>query len=229
MGEREVIRAVEAGMSYAYWGSLRRDAFARGLRQVRRESVVLVLQSYARWGWALRRSVERGLRELRFERAEVLLLGWWNRPVPDGILEAAGELQRRGLIATVATSTHQRPQAVRNAAIPLIGVQHLRYNAKHPGAERDIFPHLPPSPPDRPGLVAFTATSWGQLMRYRGPEPTPQAGDCYRWVLTNRNVDICLTGLKDAEQLDHALAALAKGPMDTEELAWMRRVGGSYS
>ena len=227
MGEKEVARAIEAGMNYAYWGSMRRERFARGLRQVKREQVVLVLQSYARWRWALRGSVERGLRELGFERAEVLLLGWWNRAVAEPILEEACELQRRGLIATIAASTHERTQVVRNAANPVFGIEHFRYNAKHPGAEQDIFPHL--GEENRPGLVAYTATSWGQLMKYQGKERTPTAGDCYRWVLTNPNVDVCMTGIKDSAQLDHALKAFEQGPMAEEEMAWMRRVGAGYS
>ena len=33
----------------------------------------------------------------------------------------------------------------------------IRYNAAHPGAERDIFPHLEAR---RPAVVAYTATSW---------------------------------------------------------------------
>ena len=39
----------------------------------------------------------------------------------------------------------------------------IRYNAVHTGAEQDIFPHLPQE--DRPGIVIFTATCWGELLR----------------------------------------------------------------
>jgi hypothetical protein len=34
-----------------------------------------------------------------------------------------------------------------------------------------------------------------------------------------------MTGPKNADELDHALTALDKGPMNEEELAWMRRIG----
>ncbi len=38
----------------------------------------------------------------------------------------------------------------------------IRYNAAHPGAERDIFPHLARR---QPAVVAYTATSWRKLLK----------------------------------------------------------------
>jgi aryl-alcohol dehydrogenase-like predicted oxidoreductase len=115
-------------------------------------------------------------------------------------------------------------------------VVHFRYNAAHPGAEKDIFPQLPAA--NRPGLVSFTATSWGQLLGkrtlqgfFRGGRPLPKneraptAADCYRYVLTRPEVDVCLTGPANAAQMEQALEALRRGPMTQDELAWMQRVG----
>jgi aryl-alcohol dehydrogenase-like predicted oxidoreductase len=115
-------------------------------------------------------------------------------------------------------------------------VVHFRYNAAHPGAEKDIFPHLPGA--NRPGMVSFTATSWGQLLgkgflqgvlpgthRLPKSERVPTAADCYRYVLTRPEVDVCLTGPANAAQMEEALGALRLGPMSADELAWMRRVG----
>ena len=102
----------------------------------------------------------------------------------------------------------------------------MRYNAAHPGAEDDIFPFLDPS--NQPGIVAFTATSWKQLLGHRRiprNEQVPTAGDCYRWVLSNPAVDVCMTGAGSVEHWHHALEALRKGPMTDNEMAWMRRVG----
>jgi len=83
-------------------------------------------------------------------------------------------------------------------------------------------------PEDRPGIVSYTATSWGQLLKpslIPPGERAPTATDCYRFVLSNPNVNACWTGPKNTAQLDQALAALDQGPMAEEELAWMRRVG----
>jgi len=223
-----VERAFERGVNYLYWGSRRSDSFGQALRNLapRRDRMVLVLQSYSRSALLLRWSVERGLRAIGFDYADILLLGLWNKPVPERILEAARSLRQRGLIRHIAVSSHHRPLVPQFAASTDIDVVHFRYNAAHPGAERDIFPHLPAA--NRSGLVAYTATNWGKLLK-KAPagERVPTAADCYRFALTRPEVDVCMTGPSSAAHLEDALRALDGGPMNSEELAWMRRVGGT--
>ena len=100
----------------------------------------------------------------------------------------------------------------------------IRYNAAHPGAERDIFPHLARR---RPAVIAYTATNWSRLLkRPRGWDgPVPDAGHCYRFCLSNEHVDVVLTGPATAAQLDENLAALERGPLSADELRWMRDFG----
>ena len=221
-------RAFEHGVNYFYWGTYRRKAFAEGLRNLapHRDRFVLVVQSYARLASMVTASFGRALRRLGFDYADVLLLGLWGRRPPPRILDACRRLKDRGLVRFLALSTHKRPLVPQLAPEPDFDVFHVRYNAVHTGAERDLFPHLPAE--DRPGIVSFTATSWRQLLGSRKiprQERTPTAGDCYRFVLSNPAVDVCMTGPADAAQMDHALEALRRGPMTEEELAWMRRVG----
>lgn len=221
-----VEEAVEYGANYLYWGSARRGPFGEALRNLapRRERLVLVIQSYTRVAWLLGWSLERALRAARTDYADVLLLGMWNRAVPGRILDAARGLRERGLVRHIALSTHKRP------VVPLlaesdIDVFHVRYNAVHRGAEREVFPLLPAAPP---GMVAFTATSWRQLLNPRrvpAGEPIPTAADCYRFVLSNPAVHVCMTGPASAVHMREALAAWEAGPLDPERLAWMRRVG----
>jgi aryl-alcohol dehydrogenase-like predicted oxidoreductase len=148
-------------------------------------------------------SLERALRAIGYDHADLLLLGMWQKPVPPRILDAAREAQRRGLVRHLAVSTHKRtlvPEIARGSDYDVV---HFRYNAAHPGAEHDIFPHLPAG--GRPGLVSFTATSWGQLTRRRRwfardipqGERTPTGSDCYRFVLAQPDVDVCLHGSGD--------------------------------
>ena len=236
-----VERAFEQGVNYLYWGSMRRDSFGAALRRLgqRRDQFVLVIQSYTRAASLMGWSLERALRALRFDYTDVLLLGMWNRPVAPRILDAAQRLKARGLVRYLAVSTHTRALVPAIAAGRDFDVVHFRYNAAHPGAETDIFPHLPDA--GRPGLVAFTATSWGQLLgkaTLQGiagsrslpkGERVPTAADCYRYVLTRPEVDVCMTGPKDAAQMEHALEALRLGPMSEDELEWMRRVGRAVS
>jgi hypothetical protein len=100
----------------------------------------------------------------------------------------------------------------------------VRYNAAHPGAETDVFPHLARR---RPAVVAYTATSWRKLLRpprgWKGPPAT--AGDCYRFCLTSPHVDVVLTGPRNAAELRENLAAVDKGPLSERELASMRQLG----
>ncbi|MHC4470941.1 MAG: aldo-keto reductase family protein [Planctomycetota bacterium] len=231
IGGEDVEWAFDRGCNYLYWGSLRRRGFGRALRHLlatRRDDVVLVLQSYMRWGAAVRLSFERGLRRLRADHADVLLLGMWNKPVSPAVLETALRLREQGKVRFVAVSTHQRSVAGRHLAGELDGadVLHVRYNAAHRGAEQDVFPHGPAERDARPGMVCFTATRWGSLLKpIPGMTRTPTAGDCYRFVLSRPEVDVCLAGPRDRADLEAALDAISRGPMDEEELAFMREVG----
>jgi aryl-alcohol dehydrogenase-like predicted oxidoreductase len=223
-----VERAFDRGVNYFYWGSLRRKQFGDGLRRLapRRDRFLLLLQSYSPVATLLGPSMERALRALHFDYTDVLLLGMWNRAVPPRILDACRKLRERGLVRRLAVSTHKRPLIARLAADPDFDIFHVRYNAVHRGAEREVFPLLPEQNP--PGLVAFTATSWRQLLGHRRiprTEKLPTAGDCYRFVLTQPAVNVCMTGPADAAQFQHALEALDRGPMSEDELVWMRRVG----
>jgi aryl-alcohol dehydrogenase-like predicted oxidoreductase len=234
-----VERAFEQGVNYFYWGSVRKEAFGEAIRHLapQRDRFVLLIQSYSRAAGLIGWSVERGLRALRFDHADILLLGMWNKPVPGRILDAARKLKERGLVRFLAVSTHARSRVPEIAGGRDFDVIHFRYNAAHPGAEQDIFPHLPGE--NRPGLVAYTATSWGQLLGKpaylrRGPrlpqgEKVPTSADCYRFVLTRPEVDVCMTGPANGTEMDQALEALRLGPMTEDELAWMRRIGRAVS
>jgi len=220
-----VEEAFEQGANYLYWGSRRTGEFAGALRNLknRRDRVVLVVQSYTRVAALLGWSLERALRGIGYDHADVLLLGLWNRAVPERILEACGRLRERGVVRFVAQSTHHRPLVAKLAGESGIDVCHVRYNALHPGAERDVFPLLPAD--NRPGIVAFTATSWGQLLRggrQSAGERVPTAADCYRFVLTQPAVDVCMCGPSTAAHLREALDAARRGPLDEGELQWMR-------
>jgi len=224
-----VERAFERGVNYLYWGSVRRGPFGQALRNLKpqRDRMVLVLQSYSRLAALMAPSVERALGKLNFEHADVLLLGLWNHQPPIRILDAAAKLRERGLVRHIAISTHHRPLVADLDADPGFGIVHVRYNAVHKGAEGEVFQPLQAAG-NRPGIVAFTATSWRQLLNAKKIPPgekVPTATDCYRFVLSNPAVDVCMTGPSNAAQADDALRAIELGPMSAEELSWMRRVG----
>lgn len=225
---RDVERAVERGINYIYWGSQRRASYAEAVRNLGpagRDNLVLVVQSYTRVAALMRGSLERALREMNTDYTDLLLLGWWNEAPPRKIVDAALELKRKGLTKGILISCHHRPAFATYIDDSAYDGIMFRYNAAHPGAETDIFPHLTRR---RPGTVGYTATRWKALLNPKylpENEPRPRASDCYRFVLSNPNVDVCLSGPANVEELDEAFAALDRGPLSDDEMAWMRRVG----
>ncbi len=226
------LEAFERGVNYFYWGSIRRGLMAEAIREIarqKREEITLVLQSYSRWGWQLERSIESAIGKLGIDHGDVLLLGWHNSPPPRSVVDAALELKHKGRVRSIAISSHHRrffPSLIDDESY---AIWHVRYNAVHRGAEDDVFPSLASRPEaERPGIVTYTTTSWGQLCdpaKTPPAEQTPTGTDCYRFAISNPFVDLCLAGPDNAEQMRQALEALELGPMNDEELGWMRRVG----
>ncbi len=76
--------------------------------------------------------------------------------------------------------------------------------------------------------MAFTATRWGQLLKEKKMPPGEKpltAADCYRFVLSNPAIDVCISGAKTIEQMRENLAVLDAGPMSEDEMARVRRIG----
>jgi aryl-alcohol dehydrogenase-like predicted oxidoreductase len=222
--------ALDHGMNYWYHGSIRRPGMRDAIHDVvaagRRDELVVVLQSYTRWGWFLENSLERGLRSLRIDHADVLLLGWFNRMPSERLMDRVEKLRARGLFRYLAISSHERPMFPRFAADPRFDVLHIRYNAAHAGAEKDVFPSMPAE--NRPGVVAYTATSWGQLLdpRRMPPGEKPLRGrDCYRFVLSNPDFDVCMTGPRNAAELRESFGVFDDGELTAEEQARARKIG----
>jgi aryl-alcohol dehydrogenase-like predicted oxidoreductase len=135
------------------------------------------------------------------------------------------ELRERGLARHLLISCHNRLTFARYASDERYGGIMVRYNAVHPGAETEVFPGLEDP---KPGVASYTATRWGHLLdptALPSDEPAPRASDCYRFVLTNPAVDICMCAPRSESDLDEALTTIERGPMSEDELAWMKRVG----
>ncbi|MEE4263062.1 MAG: hypothetical protein V2I56_10260 [Desulfobacteraceae bacterium] len=223
--------AYEKGCNYFYLGSGRhragmRQAIRTLCRQGQRNNLVIAIQSYARFGFLMEWYLKRNLRFMGLEQADIMILGWHNhRPAP-GLVARAQAMKKKGLCRFLAMSGHQRKLFPQMAATGQFDLFHVRYNAAHRGAEKEIFPHLRGD--DRPGIVSYTATRWGQLLNPKKMppgEPVPEPSDCYRFALSNPAVDVCLCGPRNIDQVRAALKALEQGHLGEKDMARMRRIG----
>lgn len=222
--------ALDRGVNYLFWTRFRTGRSLEAVRAaLRRDRERLVLAGGGTLGLTrggIRRGVERILRSLDAGYLDVYMLFWLGRTsvLGRGVVEELARLKEEGLVRAVGASTHDRPRAGRLAADSPLDLLMIRYNAAHPGAETDIFPHLARR---HPAVVAYTATAWRRLLaRPKGWDgPVMTAGDCYRFCLTSPHVDVVLSGPRNRRQLEENLAELDKGPLAPDEEDRMRRFG----
>lgn len=227
--EGGVRAAMDSGVNLFLWTARRKglEAPLRDAIKGRRESVAVVgFVTIGYFGWGVRRAAESLLSSLGTDYIDVLLLGWVG---VGSALTAATEgellaLRETGKVRAVGCSIHDRPRAGKLAESSPLDLLMIRYNAAHPGAEKDIFPHVRGG---KPSILAYTATAWRRLLkRPRGWDgPVMSAGDCYRFQLTSPHVDLALTGPSSRAELEENLRALQRGPLSEDELSWMRTFG----
>jgi predicted aldo/keto reductase-like oxidoreductase len=194
-----------------------------------RDKTVIVLPYFpVDKGFFLRRSIEAWLRRLKLDTVDVVLLQGV-RKLSQRLFDRVLKLKEEGKVRFIGMSSHERPFFGRIARGELdlpIDLFHVRYNVVHRGAEEDIFGHLPRV--NSPGIVVFTATCWRKPLKAKNMpagEAPLTAADCYRFVLSNPNVNVCVTGPSSAPQMEENLAALAGGPLSNEEMARVKRIG----
>jgi aryl-alcohol dehydrogenase-like predicted oxidoreductase len=226
--ESGIRSALDRGMNYLYLTA--RGKLDRPLKEaIARDRDKLVIAAgplVGYFGGSIRRTAERQLKKLGLDYIDVFQLMWlgvgsaWTASTERELLH----LKESGKVRVLGVSIHDRVRAGKLAADSPLDLLMIRYNAAHPGAERDIFPHLEKR---KPNIVAYTATSWRKLLKkpsgWTGNVMT--AGDCYRFCLSSPHVDVTLTGPASTAQLDENLAALDKGPLGSDEAGWMREFG----
>jgi predicted aldo/keto reductase-like oxidoreductase len=222
--------AFEKGCNYFYWGSLRKNGMRQAIRNIcrkgKRDDLAIVIQSYSRSAHLMEVFFKKGLRSLSLDHSEILLLGWHNKPPNQKMLNKALEMKEKGVYRFLGLSGHNRVLFPRLAGDGIFDLFHIRYNAAHRGAEKETFPYL--NGEDRPGIISYTATRWGQMLNAKKMppgEPAPCASDCYRFVLSNPAVDVCICGPKNTAQMREGLRTLDLGQLNQEELERMRKIG----
>ncbi len=228
---RAYTAAFEKGCNYFYSGSGRKrsqmkEAVKTLVAQGHRHQMVICVQTYARFGLMTQILFQQALNAMGIDHADILMLGWHNRAPGNRLMDFALSMKEKGLVRFIGMSGHNRKMFSDLVPDRRFDLFQIRYNPAHRGAEKDCFPAFERE--NRPGLVTYTATRWGQLL---GQKNMPQgetpllARDCYRFSLSRPGVDICLCGPKNQDQMTHALTALDKGPLSPEEHQRIVRIG----
>lgn len=225
--------AFECGCNYFTWGTFIkgdsremkkaiRNIVAKGMR----DKLVISVITYAHEPILTNYFLEKRLKALNVDHIDILLLGYFPKVPSSRILDGARKLKDRGLVKFIGITGHNRSMYKDLVEVPDIDVLHVRYSAAHRGAEEDVFPYFQIN--NRPGIVSFTATRWGNLLN---PKKVPKednplsASDCYRYVLSNLSVDVCMMGIRNNDQLRENVAAMEMGNLSQEEIRHIERVG----
>ncbi|MBI4907704.1 MAG: aldo/keto reductase [Acidobacteria bacterium] len=221
-GVRTLCRALDEGVNcfFGFPIDTQFTAFARSLTADQRDRVTLATGG-ANWivGHApFRRALDNALRRLRTDRLDIFFyLGLLSaNHFPASIQDELRTLRATGKVRSLGVSAHDTAFAALLAAQGFPDVLMIRYNAARREADSVLFPNLPPNPPR---LFAFTATYWTRLLRRL------TAAQCYRFVLSNPAVDTVLTSPRSEAELVTTIRAIEQGPLDDEELQWIRRTG----
>jgi aryl-alcohol dehydrogenase-like predicted oxidoreductase len=225
--------AFERGCNYFTLGSFMRGRSVEMIRAIRnitaqgkRDDLIVTLTDYTHHPLLGKPYYLKGLRTLGLDYADVLLLGYTLSNYRRHLIRWAMKMKEEGLVRFFGVSAHNRSLFPILAEEGDIDLFHVRYNAVNTGAEKDVFPFM--TGQDRPGIVGFTATRWGHLLRKdkmpRGEEPLT-AVDCYRFVLSHPSMDVCMTGARTQEMMKENLKALEMGPLSANEMSRVRRIG----
>jgi predicted aldo/keto reductase-like oxidoreductase len=231
--EAMVEEAVARGVNYLYWGALRTQRMAEGIKKVarrNRDDLIIVVHTLARTVSSINRVVHKSMKRLGVDYLDVLLLGMGRYPQGprSRLIEHADKLKDDDLIRALAISSHHRLLFPELEKAKHFDIFHVRYNAAHRGAEKEVFDGLSQS--GGPGIVSFTSTRWGSLLNPANMPPgesPPPAADCYRFVLSHPHVHVAVCGPNSMKQFTEDLTALELGPMSEEEMQRMRRIGDS--
>ena len=225
--------AFERGCNYFAIGSFMKGRSKEMIRAIKhitangkRDKLVVCMSEYTHSRLFGRGHFHRGLKKMGLDYVDALMLGYYPTKPRPAVMDLAQRLKEEGLVRHVSLSGHARKLFPKLQDDPLFDIFQIRYNAANRGAEEDVFPLLKPE--NRPGIIAFTATRWGQLLNAKKMPPGEQplsAQDCYRYVLSHASVDMCMTGTRSLAMMRENLSTLDQGPLSPEETERIRRIG----
>lgn len=231
-GKKTIYKAVDEGLNYFFCFGIDNQMLSvmRDVLKHDREKYVIASGGGNLYYTSqnLKKCLEKRLRQLKTDYLDIFLyLG-----VTDGkyftekIKEELYALKEDGRVKYVGFSTHDRKLAGRMADEGSLDVMMVRYNAAHRGAEKEIFPYVDKH---NVGVMSFTATRWRYLIRrpkgWPKEDRIPTAGQCYRFVLSNPNVDVCMMAPTNEKQFISNMKEISQGPLTNEEMDFMHKFG----
>ena len=225
--------AFERGCNYFNMGSFikgRSKEMIKAIKNItakgKRDELVVAIYDYTHSPLIGQKHFMKGLRKMGLEYVDELMLGYYSGLPRKSVMNWAIRLKEQGLARYIGVSSHNRKVFAELTREGQVDVYHVRYNAVNSGAEKDVFPLLPTE--NKPGIVVYTATRWGQLLKEKkmpaGEKPLT-ATECYRFVLSNPSVDLCMTGARSLEMMRENLETLNLGPLTEDELVRIRGIG----
>lgn len=156
-------------------------------------------------------------------RADVLVAGGaYGADLPGRLPVFLSHRRQRFLGAgAIGVSFHDRDLARVSIADGAIDLAFIRYNAAHPGAREDLFPHLPGGRGTRVYNFksTFARVTEEQARAAGVPEGfwLPEVGDHYRFALSRPELDGILCSPGTPAEVTAMLEALDEGPMTAAE------------
>jgi predicted aldo/keto reductase-like oxidoreductase len=188
---------------------------------------LVVAGSYHASERAILADIERACRTLGRDRIDVFLV-FWVRSAARLEGEAPRALVRakqRGLIGAAGFSTHDRALALGALGADPWDVLMIRHSAAHPAAEEGL---LPAAAAAGVGVLGFSATSYGRLLRTAGSPPgvaPPTAAECYRYSLSQLGMSACISAPRGGVELVENLAVLEEPLLPGPRLVELRAHG----
>jgi aryl-alcohol dehydrogenase-like predicted oxidoreductase len=217
----------EHGVNY-FFVTPRMSAGVEGVKRLvragHRDAIVIATGFNLPTGWGVERGFAGCARALGVDVIDVFHLFWvqahWY--VTGKTWPAMRRLKEQGKVRALAVSSHDRPMA--RALVDELDLDALmiRYNAAHRGAEGEIFATLGAR---RPGVVSYTATRWGRLLKPAGGLGPMTGPECYRFVLGHPVVDVALCGARSLAELRENVDGVLAGPLPEGRLEEVRRFG----
>jgi aryl-alcohol dehydrogenase-like predicted oxidoreductase len=229
----EVVRSFHELGIRSFFASPGMSGLAEGLRRLiragHRDELTIISPAGVPTPGMVRSFLRRCGKAFETDRIDVFLMGWVQRTwyVRPRVWETMQAMKEEGRVGALGYSIHNRALAARlaNELDPRPDALMIRYSAAHRGAEHEIFDRLPEPPP---GVIAYTATRWGELLQARPDLGFPQgmtAPECYRFSLAHPAVDTVLCAARSWDELAEDVAAAISGPLPEDRLTEVLRFG----